>query len=195
MAGNSNGVKKAWKARRSKTYPLKSCHGCGQMFHPPAGQGQYCSPKCRDHAKYLRFNKAIRENRKSNARKMWKNGREKWGRIGIQSATSQIIARSEEYIAEQLPHHGFSNIHLMRAYYTFFPFDIIADKDGEKCAIDVTFSMKRDFTKRRIAILEILGIRKFFVVHLKPDFSFYLIKELPQGQHASRCLKTILEMK
>jgi len=148
----------------------RKCTICGKYFLGRRKQ-KYCSKECR--------NKAISRSTKDWIYRVW----------GVSNAPNSLIIgkRAEKYVAEEiLPALGFSNI---LVYAGNGPIDIFCEKGGEKYAIEVTTRPQYKLTYKKRAFLDWFKL-KLMVCHLKPDFSWYILKEL--NGESSYCLTDYL---
>lgn len=115
----------------------------------------------------------------------------KWGSLGslyaARSNYSKSVVASETYTFNNiLPAEGFAPLLLCRDLYPTFPFDIIAEKDGTLAMVEVTLTMVKPIPERRVGLAHLLRAN-YYVSFVKPDLSWYLVKEITRPTNAS-CL-------
>ncbi|MFQ6076811.1 MAG: hypothetical protein ACE5Z5_11900 [Candidatus Bathyarchaeia archaeon] len=94
------------------------------------------------------------------------------------------VIKSEIFVAQEvLPKHGFTDILLTRPISNYFPFDILARKNGKLCGIEVTMRPEYKLDPRKKTLIRYLSLRPF-VCFVKPDFTWYFLKEI-SGNHVS----------
>lgn len=107
-----------------------------------------------------------------------------WGSRGRVSNYSVQVIESEVFVAQEvLPKLGFVEILITRPYHSRFCFDILAkDSDGKECGFDVKLSAIADIKPKRIPLIKHLGVR-YFVVHVRPDYTFWYVNEMLAGRN------------
>jgi len=104
--------------------------------------------------------------------------RELWGYSPKAWNMDKFTIQSELFaLNEVLPKHGFSDMILTRGINASFPFDILAKKGDEKYAIEVTRCWQYKLDPRKMALLAFFGL-KLYVCFLKPNLSWFIVKEL-----------------
>jgi hypothetical protein len=94
------------------------------------------------------------------------------------------FGRTAEELAEQmLPKLGFGNIVHVSKYHAYIPMDFYAEKDGKKCIIEVT-TVNSKCLQHSNMLAELFNAR-LFVLCIKPDFSTYLLREIPYGKSST----------
>lgn len=189
---------------------MKVCSFCGKEFHSKDGRVKYCSSDCR--VKGYRRNKTeymkkwrkenperTRNSRitayktqveKGNVKKSHKRRmnlyRKLWNPSGWVSKSSSLVDKSERFVADLLPSMGFKKVVLLRDITQMFPFDIVAEKENEKYAFNVTLQIKKKIKKELKPLIKILDLN-VCVVHVKPDFSYYYFNYLNEKNNHSSC--------
>jgi len=153
-------------------------------------------PEVKERMKVIRHEHYLRNKEKFRiASKRWKRNhpekawnikiRNIWGRTGMHDY--KAIRESELFVSnEVLPKLGFTDIiTATNIWGSSFPVDIIAKKDGVLCGIDATLCWEKKVAPTQKEFIKRFGTR-FFVCFIKPDFSWYFLKELtPEVSHAS----------
>ncbi len=114
-----------------------------------------------------------------------------WRGTFIRKMTSMevrtVSEKAEEIAAREiLPEEGFGDICWLHNHHA--PVDILASKEGQCCAIDVTTASYKSFrnnsvgNKRAIQWLARNLNLRLLVVFVSPDLSRYIIKPIPEGR-------------
>lgn len=83
---------------------------------------------------------------------------------------------------EVLPKHGFTDILPLRPMSVYFPFDILAKKEGKIYAVDVTMHYSKKLDPKKIEFLEYLNLNPI-VCFVKPDHSWATVREFGPSTH------------
>jgi transcription elongation factor Elf1 len=172
-----------------KTPKQFQCQFCGRVYQSTGSVSKFCSPKCRTAA----YHERALENCKVHGRKYRRKIRQLWGVSSVKNHLANEVVKSELFVAQHiLPKYGFTNILLSRSFSVYFPFDILARKDGRLCAINVTLQYSKELDPRLMPLIQLLDLRLFFC-HVKPDFSKYYLLEIKPPKLHSSCLGVFLE--
>jgi len=163
----------------------KTCIMCGQLFQPYRGYQRYCSPRWR-----WEFSRRKRDPSKV---RLWHRRsnhelQSEWGKAKYQRNLDldPKVIQSELYAAQEiLPGLGFDQIVVTRQFSRYFPFDILARKEGRICLVDVTLGPGKYYEKKRLTLARFLDAR-VFTCHIRPDFSEYYLIGL-QPKRISTC--------
>lgn len=169
---------RARKLGLTKTH-LVQCGFCGEIFEAKRADDRFCSRKCA-HKSYVEKHKAhYRELRARGNRRLKVKLRTLWGLGSVGSGQTEFSRNVEKYVANiVLPNQGFSDILLTYRIASMFPyFDILARKNGDICGVQVTTNPFRKIPSKVKPLVDFLNMR-VFVCHVKPDFSWFHLKEL-----------------
>jgi predicted nucleic acid-binding Zn ribbon protein len=181
----------------------KKCVICGKLFYAKSSRAKCCSQKCKNKLQYQHRiqNQAYMERYKRLIKERsplyWKNTKKRihkiWGDAGyLIKCNDPKVLQSELFVANQvLPKHGFTDIIHARQIAEYFPVDILCKKDGKICLVEVTLAIKKQVKPTLIPFIKFLDAR-YFVCHVKPDFSLFFIKEVDiNKKRFSSCLSEI----
>jgi hypothetical protein len=160
-----------------------SCANCNKTFITFYAHKKYCSSSCKSKAYRKRHPYRVSSPYcPSYQQRMRKKYRDAWGNVGWIRSNHELVQKAESLVANILPKEGFSDVLSMRGVDTNFPFDIMAKKDGNLCAVEVTLQYEKKFRREILPLIELLNLR-VFVCFVKPDFSTYILEEMPMGKH------------
>jgi len=105
-----------------------------------------------------------------------------WGvRLSTYKDMKERGIKSEELAKNTiLPKLGFTNIIHLSAINRYSPSDFYAEKNNKKYFIEVTTNISKCVPLASL-LAELLDLN-FYVLGIKPDFSAFLLKEVPLGK-------------
>jgi len=166
------------------------CPVCGRNFFAATSRQKYCSKVCYTKTEAARDSKRRYDKRWVMSGKSAEYQRiriarlrQMWGRTRFTQKGKLDGHEAEEFVSSILPREGFDEILPLRSINKQFPiFDILAMKDGQDYAIQVTSDWRRKVPMKHLALCERLGL-KYLLCFVKPGFSYYHFRE---GKYDSR---------
>jgi len=118
--------------------------------------------------------------------KMRRATRVLWGELTSEQKCDirQTTMYAEMAACKILKEEGFQNVIWLRLLSQTFPFDIAAERNGQKFAIEVTTSIQKQGKKELWKLLDFLDLH-YYILHIRPDLNGFLMKELNHGQTCS----------
>ncbi len=161
---------------------MRVCSYCNKEYEP-IRSSRFCSKihggyswKMNNRDRYLR-----------NTRRNQAERKRIWGSVwsGFRDSDNPIFRRAEEIAATSiLPREGFKDIFWVSEINSKSIFDILARKNGETYAINVTTSYKKHANRQTVEIIEYLGLRHL-ILFVSPDLQSHFFRELRGGQRTS----------
>lgn len=164
--------------------PVKqTCESCGETFITTnTSQRKYCSTKC-SLKEYRKRNESLLTARQRKDHAIF---RKLWGYSNV--TTTALSEESERKAAKILETLGYKEVIVTKDFADKFCFDILAkDTEGNLCAFDVTTSFKKTIKRGPFGLLKYLGFVKFYVFHIKSDYSWHCIREVNENIRSSEC--------
>ena len=187
-------LKQILERHNIKRIPIeKKCLYCGKTFITKQVLHQkFCSKRCCD-LYYKYYKPEYRERTLEHQRAYKAKFRKLWGGTGWKGDYHPLVVKSEKFVAEQLANMGFVDVVLTRDHnQRFFPFDILAKKNGEIYVFDVTTSYHKTIKKGARFLLEYLGIKHYYICHVKPDLSWWCMHKI-DNKRSSTCMKEFMD--
>lgn len=176
----------------------KTCHSCGAQFTARSAHAKFCSRACdyRAHrgeasARRVQYQREHRtawvgykRKHKLALRKAWTNGT---SQRRAHHASPEVV-ESELKAVGLLPGLGFTDVLHTREVSNYFPCDILARKNGALCFIEVTTQHTKVLHHHRWLLANYLGAT-FYVMHIKPDQTWWHLVELTKDAKSSSCTR------